>query len=68
MPVTDRSRYPLSRDACLMKCHTPIRPDRVFTQLRFGPAGPIQDDKHLTAFRRNLDAEAGAAGVPVDYV
>jgi hypothetical protein len=29
-----------------------IRPDRVFTQLRFSPAGPIQDDKHLTAFRR----------------
>jgi len=37
-------------------------------QPRAGTAGPVQDDKHLAALRRDLDAEAGKSGIPVNNI
>jgi hypothetical protein len=58
----------LRRHARLMKGHAPVWPDGVLAQPRAGTAGAVEDDEHLAAFRRDLDAEAGVSGVPVDYV
>src|SRR5262249_40064145 len=66
--IEPRREHLLRRHASLMKGHAPVGPDGVFAQLRAGAGGPIQDDEHLAALRCYLDAEAGAAGVPVDCV
>jgi hypothetical protein len=43
--------------------------DGIFTQLRAGTAGAVQDDEHLAALRRDLDADSGHTRIPVvDYI
>ena len=58
----------LRRHSRLMKGHAPIRPNGVLAQLRARTAGAVENDEYLTAFRRNLDPEAGTTGVPVDNI
>jgi hypothetical protein len=60
--------YPLRRHPSLMKGHASVGPDGVFAQLRAGTAGAVENDEHLAAFGRDLDAKAGATGIPVDHV
>src|SRR5262249_27000447 len=48
--------------------HAPIRADGVLAQPRAGAAGAVEHDEYLAALGRNLHAEAGAPGVPVDRV
>jgi hypothetical protein len=38
-----------------------IRPDGILAQLRAGAARTIQNDEHLAALGRDLDAEPGSA-------
>src|SRR5687768_10678398 len=59
-------KYLLGCELRLMKGNAPIWPDRIFPQP--STCGPIQDDKHLAAFRRDLRAEAGKTNVPVNQV
>src|SRR5262249_59061222 len=63
-----RRDHLLRRHAGLVKGHSPIRSDRVLAQLGASTAGAVQNDEHLAALRRDLDAEAGVSCVPVDYV
>jgi hypothetical protein len=63
-----RREHLLRCHARLMKGHSPVRPDGVLAQLRPRACGAVEHDEHLAAFRRDLDAEAGVSGVPVDYV
>src|SRR5262249_48955786 len=60
--------YFLCRHMGLMKRHAPIGPDRIFAQLRTCAAGAVENNEHLAALRCDLQPEARAAGVPVDYV
>ena len=54
--------------SCLMERDPSIRADGVLAQLRASAAGAVKRDEHLAALRRDLHAEAGVSGVPVDYV
>ena len=47
---------------------TPIGANCVLAQARSSSPGSIKHNKYLAALRRDLDAEAGAAAVPVDNV
>ena len=58
----------LCSHTCLMKRHAPVWPNGVFAQLRTSAGGAVEHDKHLATLRRDLNAEAGKAGVPVDQV
>src|SRR5713101_4994994 len=63
-----RCEYLLSRQTRLMKRYAAVWPDGVFAQLRAGPAGAVENEEHLAALGRDLHAEAGRSGVPVDFV
>src|SRR5262245_50364529 len=63
-----RGEHLLRRDAGLMKGYAPVRPDGILAQLRAGTASAVQDDEHLPALRRDLDAESGNSRVPVDHI
>src|SRR5215831_13860138 len=63
-----RCEHLLRRHAGLVKGYSPVPPDRVLAQLGAGTAGAVENDEHLAARRRDLDAEAGVSGVPVDDV
>src|SRR4051794_26805553 len=63
-----RREHPLRRYSCLMKRYAAVWPDGVFAQVRPGTAGAVQNDEHLAALGRDLHAEAGGSGVPVDDI
>jgi len=66
--LESRREHLLRPHSRLMKGHTAIRPDGVLAQLRPGACSAVEYEEHLAAFRRDLDAEARAPGIPVDYV
>jgi hypothetical protein len=58
----------LRRHAGLMKRYPAVWPDGVFAQIRPGTARAVQNDEHLAALGRDLHAETGISGVPVDDI
>src|SRR5208337_207914 len=67
-PFQPRREHFLRRHTGLMQGNAPVWPDGVFSQLRTGTAGAVQNNKYLAALGRDLYAKAGSSRVPVDDV
>jgi hypothetical protein len=51
-----------------MKRYAAVWPNGILAQLRAGTAGAVEDDENLAGPGRDLHAEPGETGVPVDYI
>src|SRR5262249_9053813 len=67
-PLELRCEHLLRCHARLMERDPAIRADGVLAQLRASTASAVERDEHLAALRRDLHAEAGVSGVPIDSV
>jgi hypothetical protein len=51
-----------------MKGYAAVGADGVFAQLRARAASAVEHDEYFATLRRDLHAEAGVTGIPVDDV
>jgi hypothetical protein len=63
-----RCEHLLGRHPRLMERYAAVGADGIFAQPRARAAGAVEYDEYLAALRRDLHAEAGRSGVPIDYI
>src|SRR5262249_42441139 len=63
-----RGEHLLRGHARLMEGDSSVWTDGVFSQLRAGTAGAVENDEHFATFGRDLDAEPRAPRIPVDDI